>query len=60
MFSETEQRHYMVSRMRIHPLPTLMPPTDLVERNRAFQRELADHLSHFKHEREREDQPHVK
>ena len=28
--------HYLLSRMRVYPLSTLMPPTDLVEKNRAF------------------------
>lgn len=30
------RRHFMVSRMRVFPLQTLMPPADVVEQNREF------------------------
>ena len=33
---EDERRRYLVSRMRVFPLPSLMPPKELVEQNRAF------------------------
>ena len=34
--SDSMERYYMVSRMRVFPLPTLMPPASLVERNRIY------------------------
>lgn len=34
--------HYLISRMRVYPLPTLMPPDALVEKNRAFCQQLFD------------------
>ena len=36
------QRHFMVSRMRVFPLKTLMPPTQLVKKNRTFCPQLID------------------
>eukprot|EP00977_Amphora_coffeiformis_P003916 scaffold779_cov165-Amphora_coffeaeformis.AAC.2 len=34
------ERYYLISRMRVFPLASIMPPVELVERNRTFCREL--------------------